>query len=309
MTTFAQGTTVSTDLAEPAAIRGVPASTTPATRQNGEVRRSELAAFLRSRRERISPEQVGLPAGGRRRTPGLRREEVAQLAGVGVTWYTWLEQGRDIQPSEQVLSAIAATLALDPYERSHLYTLAGQPQPPSVRDCAVITRAMRTMLTQLEPIPAVVSNSRFDLLAWNRTYDRMVGGLADLPFEDRNSLLQLFTSPTWRARIVDWPAAAHRVVGQFRAAMAEHVAEPSWKCLVKRLRVESPDFERMWNEHEVIAPENLTKRYLQPEVGLLVFDYTYLWFGPRSGVRLTTYTPADVDTWHKIRALQALAEM
>ena len=100
-----------------------------------DVRRHELAAFLRSRRERITPEQVGLPLSGRRRTPGLRREEVAQLAGVGVTWYTWLEQGRDINASEQVLAAIAATLLLDPYERAHLYTLAGQPEPPIARDC------------------------------------------------------------------------------------------------------------------------------------------------------------------------------
>src|SRR5437588_2620176 len=107
------------------------------------VRRGELAAFLRSRRERITPEQVGLPPGGRRRTPGLRREEVAQLAGVGVTWYTWLEQGRDIHASDQVLAAIAATLQLDPYERAHLYTLAGQPEPPLTQDCRFVTDAMR----------------------------------------------------------------------------------------------------------------------------------------------------------------------
>ncbi|HEX9338403.1 MAG TPA: XRE family transcriptional regulator, partial [Pseudonocardiaceae bacterium] len=96
---------------------------------------------------------------------------------------------------------------------------------------------------------------------------------------------------------------------QFRAAMAQHVAEPSWKCLVKRLRAESGEFERMWNEHEVKAPENLTKRYLQPEVGLLRLDYTHLWFGRRSEIKLTTYTPADDETWQKVRALQALVEM
>ncbi|HEX4724364.1 MAG TPA: helix-turn-helix transcriptional regulator [Pseudonocardiaceae bacterium] len=279
------------------------------TRQLGAVRRSELAAFLRSRRERISPEQVGLPAGGRRRTPGLRREEVAQLAGVGVTWYTWLEQGRDIHASEQVLAAIAATLVLDPYERAHLYTLAGQPEPPLVKDCRAISEPMRIMLSQLEPVPAMVTNGRCDILAWNRTYERMVGGLSHLPFEDRNTLVLAFLSPAWRTHIVDWARTAHRLVGQFRAAMAQHVAEPSWKCLVKRLREESAEFERMWNEHEVKAPENLTKRYLHPEVGLLRLDYTHLWFGRRSEIRLTTYTPADDETWQKVRALQALVEM
>lgn len=279
------------------------------TRQSAAIRRRELAAFLRSRRERISPEQVGLPTGGRRRTPGLRREEVAQLAGVGVTWYTWLEQGRDIHASEQVLSAIAATLKLDPYEQAHLYTLAGQPEPPMVKDCRVISPGVQVMLRQLEPIPAVVSNARFDILAYNRTYDRMVGGLEKLPFEDRNSLVLAFTSPQWRARIVDWEENIPRLVAQFRANMAQHVAEPSWKCLVKRLRCESPDFERLWSEHEVRAPENMRKRYLSAEVGLLRLDYTQLWFGQRSEIKLTTYAPADDETWQKLRALQALVEL
>jgi hypothetical protein len=278
-------------------------------RRSAEVRRRELADFLRSRRERITPEQVGLPVAGRRRTPGLRREEVAQLAGVGVTWYTWLEQGRNIHASEQVLGAVAATLRLDPYERAHLYTLAGQPEPPIHADCRVVSDAMRTMMRQLEPIPATVSNARFDILACNRTYERMVGGLDHLPFDDRNSLVQMFTSPSWRARAIDWEANAPRLVAQFRAAMAQHVAEPSWKCLLKRLRQESPDFERFWNQHEVRAPENFTKRYLNPEVGLLRFDYTQLWFGQRSEIKLTTYTPADEATWQKVRSLQARAEL
>jgi transcriptional regulator with XRE-family HTH domain len=292
-----------------AQLTQVPSQPEPGTRLSDEVRRQELAAFLRSRRERISPEQVGLPVTGRRRTPGLRREEVAQLAGVGVTWYTWLEQGRDIHASDQVLAAIAATLHLDPYERIHLYTLAGQPEPPIARDCRVINETMLVMLRQLEPIPAVVSNARYDILARNRTYDRMVGGLDSLPFEDRNSLILAFTSPSWRSRIIDWEENAPRMVAQFRAAMAQHVAESSWKCLVKRLRQESPEFERMWNQHEVRAPENFTKRYLHPEVGLIRFAYTQLWFGQRSEIKLTTYTPADEESWQKVRELHALAEL
>ncbi len=278
------------------------------TRLVDEVRRDELASFLRSRRERISPEQVGLPVAGRRRTPGLRREEVAQLAGVGVTWYTWLEQGRDIHASEQVLAAIAATLRLDPYERVHLFTLAGLPEPPIEKDCKAVNETILVMLRQLEPIPASVTNARFDILARNRTYDRMVGGLDQLPFEDRNSMVQAFTSPSWRARMVDWDDNAPRIVAQFRAAMAQHVAEPAWKCLVRRLLQESPEFERMWRQHEVRAPENFRKRHLSPEVGMLCFDYTQLWFGQRSEIKLTTYSPADEETWEKLRALQALIE-
>lgn len=278
-------------------------------RQSDALRRRELAVFLRSRRERITPEQVGLPVTGRRRTPGLRREEVAQLAGVGVTWYTWLEQGRDINASEQVLGAIAATLLLDPYERAHLYTLAGQPEPPITQACRAVTPAVHVVLKQLEPIPACVSNARFDILAFNRTYEQMVGGLDSIPFEDRNTLIQAFTSPSWRARMIDWDNSAPRLVAQFRASMAQHVAEAGWKCLVKRLRAESADFDRMWRQHEVRPMENFTKRYLSPDVGILLFDYTILWFGQHSELKLTVYTPHDDDTWQKVRDLDRIARV
>lgn len=266
-----------------------------------EIRRAELAAFLRSRRERISPEQVGLPAGGRRRTPGLRREEVAQLAGVGVTWYTWLEQGRDIHASEQVLIAIARTLQLDQHERSHLFTLAGAPEPPMEKDCKVVTPQIRAILDQLEPFPAAVQNARTDILAYNRTYDWLMD-VGSVPVEERNSMLLAFTNPRWRARLRDWEDGLPRSVAQFRASMAEHVAEPGWKALVKRLRRESPEFEAIWNQHDVQPMRNLTKCFVHPEAGLLSFDYTHLWFGRRSEVRLTTYTPADSETAAKLVA-------
>jgi transcriptional regulator with XRE-family HTH domain len=273
-----------------------------------QVRRQELASFLRSRRERISPERAGLPITGRRRTPGLRREEVAQLAGVGVTWYTWLEQGRDINVSEQVLAAIAGTLRLDPYERAHLYTLAGHPEPPMDRECKAIPGAILAMSRQLEPIPAAVINSRFDLLAWNRTYEQLVGGVDHLPFEGRNWLLLVFTSPRWRASILDWEDAAGRLVARFRAGMAAHAAESNWKGLVRQLRQESPDFERLWDQHDVRGPENFTKRYLHPDVGLLTLDYTQLSFGERSALKLVTYTPVDDESWAKVRLLQEKVE-
>jgi transcriptional regulator with XRE-family HTH domain len=281
----------------------------PTCQTDQQVRRRELASFLRSRRERISPEQAGLPVTGRRRTPGLRREEVAQLAGVGVTWYTWLEQGRAINVSEQVLAAIAGTLRLDPYERIHLYTLAGHPEPPMDRDRRVIPNAVLVMMRQLEPIPAAVINARFDLLAYNRTYEQLVGGLDHLPFEARNLLLLVFTSPRWRARILHWEDTAKRLVGRFRASMAAHAAEPGWKSLVRRLRQESPDFERLWNQHEVRAPENFTKHYVHPEVGVLTLDYTQLWFSERSELKFTTYTPVDEDSWTKVRRLQEMAAL
>jgi transcriptional regulator with XRE-family HTH domain len=271
------------------------------------VRRRALAAFLRSRRERITPEQVGLPNGTRRRTPGLRREEVAQLAGVGVTWYTWLEQGRDIKVSEQVLDAIAGTLQLDPIERSHLYTLAGAGAPQIEQQCRSISPAMHKMLRQLEPFPACVQSPRTDILAYNRSYDELMGGISDLPFEERNGVLQMFTNPAWRDLIVDREDATTRMVAQFRAAMANHLAEPSWKGLVKRLRTQSPEFDALWDRHEISSPEDMTKRLLHPELGLMRFDFTHLWFGPRTGVTMKTYTPADDETAEKLEKLLAMA--
>ncbi|HEY3502595.1 MAG TPA: helix-turn-helix transcriptional regulator [Actinocatenispora sp.] len=276
-------------------------------RDSRAIRRHELAEFLRSRRERITPEQVGLPLGRRRRTPGLRREEVAQLAGVGVTWYTWLEQGRDIQASEQVLAAIAGTLHLDPYERSHLFTLAGIPEPVAAKECRAVPPEVHEMLRQLNPFPACVQNARSDILAYNATYDRMVGGLSALPFERRNNLLLAFTEPAWRARIVDWDVAAPRIVAQYRAAMAKHVAEPAWKDLLRTLRQASDEFAELWDRHEVKAPENLTKRYRTTDVGLLSLRYTHLWFGPRAETRLTTYTPADPESAGRLTELYRLA--
>src|SRR5262245_10658297 len=152
------------------------------------VRRRELAGFLRSRRERIAPEQVGLPPASRRRTPGLRREEVATLAGVGVTWYTWLEQGRDINASSQVLDSVARTLLLDPHERDHLFRLAEVPDGTVPHDCLSAPGEIQVLLDQLVPYPACVRNARYDVLAFNSAYEQLMGPLADVPFEDRNSL-------------------------------------------------------------------------------------------------------------------------
>ncbi|MGI8695364.1 MAG: helix-turn-helix transcriptional regulator [Mycobacteriales bacterium] len=270
------------------------------------LRRRELGAFLRSRRERISPEQVGLPPAGRRRTPGLRREEVAQLAAVGVTWYTWLEQGRDITVSDQVLEAVSRTLMFDPHERSHLYTLAGSPQAAVGSECQVIRPAVQLLLDQVAPYPASVVNARMDILAYNRSYGRLVDDLDALAYQERNSLWLMFTKPQWREVMVDWDDSVRRLVAQYRAAMAEHVAEPAWKCLLKRLQLASPEFARRWDEHEVQAPENRTKRVLHKDVGLLNLDYTYLWFGQRLGTRMTTYTPADPETAVRLRRLQEL---
>jgi hypothetical protein len=275
--------------------------------QAASVRRRELAGFLRSRRERIAPEQVGLPPAPRRRTPGLRREEVATLAGVGVTWYTWLEQGRDINASPQVLDAVSRTLLLDPHEREHLFRLADAPDGSGQSECQALPPTAQLLLDQLEPFPACIRNARYDILAYNAAYDRLMGPLADLPFDERNSLWRMFTSPACRAATLDWEEGTRRMVAEYRAAMAEHLAEPAWKCLINRLSTASQEFAELWERHEVASPENLTKRYLHPQVGLLKLNYTHLWLGQRLGTRMTTYTPADEQTGERLRELRRRA--
>jgi transcriptional regulator with XRE-family HTH domain len=271
------------------------------------VRRRELASFLRSRRERLSPETIGLASYGRRRTPGLRREEVAQLAGVGVTWYTWLEQGRDINVSAQVLESLARTLRLDQHERAHLLALAGAPAAPLAEQgptCPTVTPHVLEVLESLGTLPATVTNARRDMLAHNAAYARIFPMLADVPPQDRNLLVLTFTYPQWRDTHPDWETSAPRLVAQFRSAMAEHVAEPTWKRLLQRLLDSSPEFAQMWQLHEVLGPETGCKRFLHARLGILRMDFTHLWLDQRLGTRMTVYTPADEPTRS---ALQALA--
>ncbi|WP_442907063.1 helix-turn-helix transcriptional regulator [Kitasatospora sp. NBC_01250] len=291
-------TTVSVPAAEPPRTgAATPVSDAP------DMRRQELAAFLRSRRERISPEQVGLPNTGRRRTPGLRREEVAQLAAVGVTWYTWLEQGRDIQVSGQVLEAVSRALLLDPNEREHLYILAGAGNPTPSKDCPVITPAVRQMLDQMTLLPSWVLNSRYDILAYNAMCVRLLGDFGQLPPEERNVVWLIFTNPAYQSRWLDLEAAQQQVVGRMRGAMADHVADPAWKALVARLRQASPEFEERWQRHEVLGRGNGNKGFLHPEVGVLRMDYTNMWFGPREGTRLVVYSPSDEEGRVKLEQL------
>jgi transcriptional regulator with XRE-family HTH domain len=284
-------------------VSKAPALVAVPDRNGTELRRRELGSFLRSRRERIRPEQVGLHSMRRRRTPGLRREEVAQLAGVGVTWYTWLEQGRDINPSAQVLDAIARTLQLDIHEHAHLFTLAGVTTTTIANECLGLCHTVQPLIDQLEPFPAMVVNSRLDLLAYNRVYASFFDDLETVPIEDRNILWLAFTHPEWHAVIVDRDDAVGRLVAEYRGAMAEHLDDPAWKTLVARLHRASPEFTAVWERHDVQGVESRTKRAMHPTAGLLELDYTNLWVGQQVGIRIVAYTPADARTRERLETL------
>ncbi|MFF7469984.1 helix-turn-helix domain-containing protein [Streptomyces sp. NPDC008092] len=279
----------------------------PAPGRAADIRRHELAAFLRSRRERITPEEVGLPRGTRRRTPGLRREEVAQLSAVGVTWYTWLEQARDIQVSVQVLDALARTLRLDGTERAHLFQLAEAVDPTPAASCTGVTPALHEMLRALEPLPASVQNSRYDILAYNRTYARLMGDLDAVPPEDRNCMILVYTNPDWRRSIVHLEESRRLMAAKLRASMAGHLAEPAWKMLVKRLAAESAEFRENWERYEVVDPRARVKQFLNPYVGFLTLEHTDLFLHPGSGARMVTYVPVDEVTRERLERLHDLA--
>ena len=277
------------------------------TAGGAEIRRHELAAFLRSRRERISPEQVGLPRGPRRRTPGLRREEVAHLSAVGVTWYTWLEQARAIQVSVQVLDALARALRLDGSERAHLFQLAGANDPTPAASCSSVTPALREMLDRLEPIPAAVQNSRYDIVAYNRTYGRLMGDLDAVPPADRNCVLLAYTNADWQAAIVHLEEAQRLMAARLRASLAGHLGEPAWKMLLRRLE-ESAEFRENWERYEVVRHRSKTKEFINPYVGHLTLVHTDLWLAPEPGFRMVTYTPADEETRARLDRLHVLAQ-
>jgi transcriptional regulator with XRE-family HTH domain len=299
---------MTTRIAERAAgpeSRGGHHQAAPATAQ--QHRRAELAAFLRSRRERLTPEQAGLAPGHRRRTPGLRREEVAQLSGVGVTWYTWLEQGRPINASSQVLGAVARTLMLDKDETEHLFRLADIPDAAATVGmtvaCDQVTPQVQQILDSLVPLPASVLNDRFDLLAWNSAYaavwPRMV--TADPP--ERNTLWQCFTAPDCCHPYVNRHEQVSTLVAQLRGAYGKHVGEPAWTGFVRRLQAVSPDFARLWDEQEVASQATYLKIFRHPAHERLALTTTSLAVLSVPGTRVVVYTPADEITTNAISEL------
>lgn len=270
------------------------------------LRRSELAAFLRSRRERIAPEDVGLPVGHRRRTAGLRREEVAQLSGVGVTWYTWLEQGRPIRASVQVLEAIAKTLRLDPVERQHLFRLAEVPDAAAADDrCLLLRPEIQAILDRLVPMPANVVTERFDILAWNAAYAALFPPAVGSPATGRNSLMYCFTQPACCSAIENHADQRAAMVAQLRAAYGRHVGDPAWTGFIRRMEAASPEFAAMWATQDVAQPSFYAKVFRHPQYPHLEMTSTSFAVQAAPGTRMVVYTPVGDATWAAMERLTA----
>ena len=268
-------------------------------------RRTELAAFLKARRARVTPEDVGMAPGLRRRTPGLRREEVAQLAGVGVTWYTWLEQGRPINASEQVLRAIARTLKLDGAEAGHLFTLAGlQPTVPAADSC-MLTPEIQTILDPLSPPPAAISNARYDILRWNTAYEALFPGATLTDTGRRNTMWCTATVPECCNAFVNRAEELPRMVAVLRSGYGQHVGEPYWEDFIRDLIGASPEFARLWAQQDVATHSIRHKVFRHAAVGEVRMSATNLSAMGMPEGRLVVYTPEDEESRLRIEWLMA----
>ncbi|MFT4659616.1 MAG: transcriptional regulator with XRE-family HTH domain [Candidatus Aldehydirespiratoraceae bacterium] len=240
-----------------------------------EDHRRELAAFLRARRESIRPDQVGLPVGRGRRTPGLRREEVAMLAGVSLTWYTWLEQGRRINASDDVLLAIGRALKLDDAGQAHLLALT-DPGTASVTAPTEAPSALVRLLDALMPAPAYVLGPHWEFVAWNAAQERLYPRLPELVGPRRNLLWVLFADPATRDLITDWDIHARQALAEFRSATSPVRHDPAMVELVNLLTTESESFAAWWPEHDVSGFETRLRRFDHPTAGELTFEYQQL---------------------------------
>ncbi|NPD67586.1 helix-turn-helix domain-containing protein [Lichenicola cladoniae] len=251
-----------------------------------------LGAYLKNRRTKLDPVLFGL-SGSRRRTPGLRREEVAQRANISTTWYTWLEQGRGGNPSADVLDRIARALTLTGIEREHLF-LVGLGRQPGVRyhGSDPITPRLQRLLDALTWSPAIVRTPTWDVVAWNRAAAVVLTDYGALPPDQRNILRMIFSDPRIRSAQPEWEAVARFVVGSFRIDAARAGADAEIMPLVEELCRSSPEFASMWRENDVQTHGEGVKRLNHPVMGPITLEYSAFAVDGRPDLSLIVYNPA-----------------
>ncbi|MFV8907858.1 helix-turn-helix transcriptional regulator [Serratia fonticola] len=252
--------------------------------------RQELADFLRMKREKLSPQAVGLPSGTRRRTPGLRREEVAALAGVGLTWYTWLEQGREINASVGFLEDLARVLKLDATERYHLFLLAHQ-RPPVVagHQWCQVTPLVRRLLDDLTLRPAYVMNLSWDIIAWNPAADRLFA-IAERQPQQRNMLWMLFADPELNQRLMGWQEQAPQILASFRRDYARAPQDATMLQRIQALSEVSPQFRQLWQQHDIHGRCQGQRTFLVAGAGEVTFEHASFIVDEDNHLRLVMYS-------------------
>jgi transcriptional regulator with XRE-family HTH domain len=266
---------------------------------------ARLGAYLRDRRARLDAMALGF-SGSRRRTPGLRREEVAQRAHISATWYTWLEQGRGGAPSADVLDRIARALMLTDVEREHLFLLGlGRPPEPRYRGTLDVSPRLQRVLDALDPSPAMIKTLTWDVVAWNRAAAIVFGDYGAAALKDRNILRRIFCDPRSRAANFDWDAVARFVVAAFRVdvARAGAGAEAAAAALVDELSRRSPDFAALWAANDVGDHHQGVKRLRHPLLGEVAFEYSAFAVDGRPDLGMIVYNPTQAETINRLGEL------
>ncbi len=258
---------------------------------------SKLGEFIRTHRERIQPQDVGLPGHGRRRTPGLRREELAQLCDVSPTWLTWLEQGRPVSASSRMLARLADVMRLTAAERSYLFRLADKLDPAADADTGSPVGPMHAVVDAITH-PAYVLNPQWDAIAWNRPAQALFIGWLGAQGGPQatmqpNLLRFMFLEPGARSLIVDWPDRAQRLVAEFRADCGKHADAEPLAGLIDTLSRQSEDFRQLWNSQHVVGRDGGARRFAHPEQGALTFEQLTFGLSTGRGVKLVMLLPAS----------------
>ncbi|WP_150268367.1 helix-turn-helix transcriptional regulator [Paenibacillus tepidiphilus] len=275
---------------------------------SNQTRLQALSEFLKARRAAISPAAAGLPEGNRRRTPGLRREEVAQLAGVSSTWYTWLEQGRDIKVSPSVLECIAGALMLTKDERSYLFALAldngtGH-QPYILEEEPEVSPALQKILRELTTCPTIISDRRCAIVGWNEAAAHVFLDFARLAREDRNMIRLLFVRQEFKRLAVNWEQFVRGYLAIFRAYYGQYVDDSWYDGFIASMKEEHPDFSRLWEESRVSSAPDVVLEFRHAKAGKMLFHLTSLQVHGGADLRCSIYTPAgDSNTEGKLRRL------
>jgi transcriptional regulator with XRE-family HTH domain len=255
--------------------------------------RRDLGDFIRAHRERLTPAAIGLPAGSRRRTPGLRREEVAQLCGLSTTWYTWIEQGRDVSVSPSALARLAGVLQLGRAERAYLFELAGKRDPSHAGSEADQLSAAALGCVEIIGSPAYILDRGWNARSWNAQAERLFVGWLDQSGE-RNLLHFIFLQPAARSLICGWEDRARRVAAEFRAACSAYLHDPSLRALIEKLHQQSPAFARFWDEHGVLVREGGERTFNHPIDGFLRYEQVTFNLAASPDLKLTMLVQGQV---------------
>jgi hypothetical protein len=265
----------------------------------------ELGNFLMTRRNKIPPSQVGLSEGTRRRTPGLRREEVALLAGTSLTWYTWLEQGRSINVSDQLLESLSRVLQLSKEERNYLFLLAAKSLPGDYcPKTNLITPVLQNVLDSLNSIPSYIMDDRWNVIAWNQCACNVFADFGKIDPSERNIVWMMFHKEDYMDLFDDWTYHAKGILARFRAAYGKHIEDDWFITFIERIKTKSPEFNQWWEDYEINEMSSVIKKITHPIVGSMVFEFSSFDVSDNKNLKLILHNPlAGTDTKQKVMLL------